>query len=142
MEFRVIERPEKVDVPQPHTRTSRRVNLPDGTHWVDIIGGYSHEERRFASWWWDESNKVAEIGDAAEREQAENTINAHLASFFDAHIVGHNLTYPGTKEPLPENGFDLFWELPVRDIFGLFNRMVQPVSFFEDPKAEATSSTG
>jgi len=143
MQFRVAAKPErKLDVPKPHNKTARKVELPDGEHWVEIAGGFSHEERRFSAWWWTEADRIAKIEDPAKREAEENDLNAYMASFFGTHITKHNLTYAGTDDPLPADGFDLFWELSIDDALGIMRRITQPRSFFEDPKAAPSSATG
>ena len=143
MEFRHIEMPEpRADVPKPRIKTARHVDLPDGKHWITVIGGYSHEERRFWAWLMDRVRALPTITDAGERDQAENEVNALFATFLDVHLVEHNLTYPGTEDALPESGWDLFWEIPFDQSIRLCGVIIDQPSPFDSPKAVPSSMTG
>ena len=143
MQFRTIEIPDrKDDVPGPRIKAVRRVDLPDGKSWIDVLGGYSHEERRFWQMLMDEMMKLPEIKDEGKREQAENDVNAYMATFLDLHLIDHNLTHGGTDEPLPKGGFDLFWDIPTGTAIQICRLILTPPSPFDLPKAEASSSTG
>jgi len=143
MQFRMIDMPErKADVPRPRITTARRVELPDGAHWIEVVGGYSHEERRFWAWLMERTRGASDIADDAEREQIENDVNAYVATFMDVHIVAHNLTYPGTDDELPDSGWDLFWELPFDQSFRLCSVILNPPSPFDSPKAAPNSTSG
>lgn len=142
MEFRVIAMPERRDdVPKPTIAKPRRLDLPEG-RWVEIVGGYSHREQQFLGWWQRQVATLGTITDAEERERAEVDLNAYAATFLDLHIVNHNLTHPGTDEPLPASGWELFWEMPAEDSLRLMRAIVRPASMFDSPKAGPSSTTG
>lgn len=139
-----VKPPKATGVPEPRVTRARRLSLPDGEQWVDVLGGYSHAERDWLAGWW---RRVREIDPALllsedERAEADLKINVELATFLDSHIVGHNLYHYGTEERLPDAGFDLFWEIPGSDSIALATRICNPPSFFADPKVEPPSASG
>lgn len=142
MEFRVIAMPErKEDVPKPRITATRRVELPEGRY-IEVIGGYAYAEQQFWAWWLKQLAGLGGIDGDEERVTAENDLNAYMATFLDNHIASHNLTYPGTDEPLPESGWELFWEVPATESLRIARAIVNPPSAFDSPKAGPNSTTG
>lgn len=129
-----LERPERrPEAPPVTAKTPHRRTLPDGEHWVDVLGGGSNVERLFIQ-------SVMEWIKDFEGVQAEIEAMTLLSTFLADRVAGHNLQTPA-GDPLPM-GLDLAWELGWNDMWSLINLIMSPPRVFADPKAESPSSGG
>lgn len=144
-EFR-LERPSRrEDAPPPATKRVRRLELPDGEHWVDVRGGQTQMEIAYLQFWLDELQEAARRYAArelslAEQRALEVEANAAFATWLADRVVDHNLT-DADGQPLP-TGLDLFWALTGPEAIQLALRIAAKPSIWADPKAETSSSGG
>lgn len=138
--------PRMEDAPKPSAKTARRLDLPDGEHWVMAKGGGTQVEGEYLNFYqMTFAQAVAQYRDGkldeAPMRALERDLNAAYATWLADRVVDHNFTDDdGEKLPL---GLDLFWALPnggegVR----LANWIQRRPSFFADPKAESASPGG
>lgn len=133
-----LEVPGRVEgVPPVKAKVPRRVDLPDGEHYLMVLGGGSNLERM---WLNAVDRRIRQMADEdVDPLQSEMWAMSQWATFVADRVIEHNLEYaPG--DPLP-TGLDLVWELGYRDTRSMIWAIISRPRFFADPKAEATSST-
>lgn len=137
--------PRRSDAPPISPTKQRRIELAGGA-WVDVRGGGKQQEGNYLIWLHEQlqqANRDFVTGkmSADQLHTVELSLNAGYATWLDARLVAHNLT-DDDGAPLPEHGFDLFWELSANDAIQLCYRIQAKESMFADPKDKPSSTTG
>lgn len=120
-------------VPEARAKVPRRVDLPDGEHYMMVLGGGSNLERVWFQAVNDRARKMRQE-DEVPSAQVELWVMSQWATFIADRVIEHNFEYaPG--DPLPV-GLDLVWELGYTDSLALIGTLLESNRFFANPKKE------